>query len=96
MRGWLAHINRRPDPFRQISPYAELRRQIDVFADWLILAWDAESAELFLDLRRQGVRIGSLDLKIACIALTCGATLLTRNTRDFGQVPRLQLENWLD
>jgi len=50
----------------------------------------------FLNLRRQGVRIGSLDLKIACIALAQDVTLLTRNTTDFTQVPDLQLENWLD
>jgi tRNA(fMet)-specific endonuclease VapC len=51
---------------------------------------------LFLKLRRQGVRIGSLDLKIACIALTRDVTLLTRNTSHFAQVPGLRFENWLD
>jgi tRNA(fMet)-specific endonuclease VapC len=42
------------------------------------------------------VRIGSLDLKIACIALAHDSTLLTRNTTDFAKVPELQFENWLD
>jgi tRNA(fMet)-specific endonuclease VapC len=36
-----------------------------------------------------------MDLKIASIALANGATLLTRNTRDFQKVPGLQIENWL-
>ena len=48
------------------------------------------------DLRRQGVRIGSMDLKIACIALVHGAILLTRNSSDFAHVPGLRIENWLD
>ncbi|MEO5802504.1 MAG: type II toxin-antitoxin system VapC family toxin, partial [Verrucomicrobiota bacterium] len=42
------------------------------------------------------VRIGSMDLKIACIALAHDATLLTRNVNDFSQVPGLRVENWLE
>jgi tRNA(fMet)-specific endonuclease VapC len=96
VRGWLAEISRHRDPHRQISPYAKLQRQIDLFADWLILPWDADSADLFVNLRRQCVRIGSMDLKIACIVLAHDATLLTRNAKDFAQVPGLRIENWLD
>jgi tRNA(fMet)-specific endonuclease VapC len=95
-RGWLAEINRRRDPHGQITPYAKLQRQVETFADWIILPWDADSADLFLNLRRQGLRIGSMDLKIACIALAHDATLLTRNATDFSQVPGLRIENWLD
>jgi tRNA(fMet)-specific endonuclease VapC len=96
VRGWLAEISRHRDPHRQISPYTKLQRQIDLFADWIILRWDADSADLFINLRRQGLRIGSLDLKIACIALAQDATVLTRNATDFAQVPGLRIENWLD
>jgi tRNA(fMet)-specific endonuclease VapC len=37
-----------------------------------------------------------MDLKIACIAVAHDATLLTRNERDFSQVPSLRFENWLE
>jgi tRNA(fMet)-specific endonuclease VapC len=96
LRGWLAEIRRHHDPHRQIATYAKLQRQIETFANWILLPWDADSAELFLHLRREGVRIGSMDLKIACIALAQNITLLTRNAIDFAQVPGLQFENWLD
>lgn len=96
LRGWLAELGRQHDPHRQITAYVKLQRQIETFANWIILPWDGESAELFLKLRRQGVRIGSLDLKIACIALAQDVTLLTRNAPHFAQVPGLRLENWLD
>jgi tRNA(fMet)-specific endonuclease VapC len=96
MRGWLAEINRHHDPHRQIVAYAKFQRQVEIFGEWIILPWETDSAGLFLNLRRQGVRIGSMDLKIACIALAHDASLLTRNVKDFTQVPDLRLENWLD
>ena len=96
LRGWLALLNRSTDPFQQIAIYARLQRQVDLFANWLVLPFDLEAAALVLQFRNQGLRIGTMDLKIACIALAHDATLLTRNTGDFAQVPGLRFENWLD
>jgi tRNA(fMet)-specific endonuclease VapC len=39
-------------------------------------------------------KIGRGDLLIAAIALAHRATLVTRNLKDFVQVPGLQMENW--
>jgi tRNA(fMet)-specific endonuclease VapC len=41
-------------------------------------------------------KVGTQDLKIACICLAHEATLLTRNVADFTPVPGLRVENWLD
>jgi tRNA(fMet)-specific endonuclease VapC len=40
------------------------------------------------------IRIGTMDLRIAAIALTHGATLLSRNLVDFKRVPELEVEDW--
>ena len=96
LRGWLAEIHRLADSHRQILAYEKLQQRIDFYAAWTVLPWDAEAADLFLKFRRQGIRIGTMDLKIACIALAHDTILLTRNTRDFAQVPGLRFENWLD
>jgi len=77
LRGWLAEIHRLTDPHPQIVAYGRLQRRIDFFAAWTVLAWDAAAADLFVRFRQQGLRIGSLDLKIACVALAHDATLLT-------------------
>ena len=69
---------------------------MNFFARWDVLPLDAESCAMFARLRRQGIRIGTQDLRIACIALAHDATLLTRNTVDFAQVPGLRFENWLE
>ena len=96
LRGWLAEINRTADLDRQIFPYTRLQRQVETLGKWTILGRDAEAAALFRSLRSQGVRVSTMDLKIACICLAHDAMLLTRNVRDFSQVPGLRFENWLD
>ena len=96
LRGWLAEIHRLAAPHRQIQAYQRLQGRINFFAAWVILPWDTAAADLFVSFRRQGIRLGSMDLKIACIALVRNATLLTRNTSDFAQVPGLRAANWLD
>jgi tRNA(fMet)-specific endonuclease VapC len=96
LRGWLAEIHRLSDPHRQIVAYHRLQRRIEFFAAWAVLPWVANAADLFIRHRRQGVRIGSLDLKIACIVIANDAVLLTRNSTDFSEVSGLRFENWLD
>jgi len=96
-RGWAAQIHRlHADPHAQIPAYARLKRRLEFYASWNVLPWDAGSARGFVSFRRRGLRIGSMDLKIACIALAHDATLLTRNATDFAQVAGLRIENWLD
>ena len=96
LRGWLARIAKVGDTHRQIEAYAALGERVNFLAAFTLLPWDRESADRFTRLRKQGIRIGSMDLKIACITIEHDATLLTRNTVDFAKVPGLRFENWLD
>ena len=93
-RGWLARIAQTTTPDRQISVYSELKRQLRNYCDIAVVEFDAKAVLEFTRLRQSGVRIGSMDLKIASIALANDATVLTRNTRDFSQVPNLKFEDW--
>ena len=96
LRGLLARTNRTLDPDERILAYQKLIERVNFFARWVVLSLDAESTAAFLCFRSQGIRIGTMDLQIACIALAHDATLLTRNTVDFAQVPGLRFENRLD
>jgi tRNA(fMet)-specific endonuclease VapC len=60
------------------------------------LPFDDAAADRFEQLRRAGVRIGGMDLKIASIGLVHGALILSANLQDFQKVPGLRVENWLD
>jgi tRNA(fMet)-specific endonuclease VapC len=51
-------------------------------------------APIRADLKRQGTMIGANDLFIAAHARCLGLTLVTNNTREFGRVHDLAIENW--
>lgn len=55
----------------------------------------AEEAGLIrLDLERSGRPIAPNDLLIAAIARAHDLVLVTHNSREFGRIPGLQLEDW--
>ncbi|MGA6987758.1 MAG: type II toxin-antitoxin system VapC family toxin [Terriglobales bacterium] len=51
-------------------------------------------ARIRAELRKSGTMIGANDLFIAAHARSLGLTLVTNNTREFGRVSRLVIENW--
>jgi len=51
-------------------------------------------ASIRADLKTRGTMIGANDLLIAAHARYLGLTLVTNNTREFGRVERLKVENW--
>jgi tRNA(fMet)-specific endonuclease VapC len=53
-----------------------------------------EFARIRTHLEAQGQPIGPYDLQIAAIALVTGVTLVTHNTKEFGRVPGLTIEDW--
>ncbi len=94
VRGWLAELNRARPADRIVTAYAELRTLLLDFCRLTVLPFDRTAQDRFTDLRRQGIRVGTMDLRIACVALTTGYTLLSRNLRDFRKVPGLTVEDW--
>ena len=100
-RHWLAPAERYldlregGDVAAQVRPYDQLINLIRFFQAWEVLRFDEHSATRFQEFRRNRVRIGTLDLKIACIALEQGAMMLSANVTDFNQVPGLRVEDWL-
>ncbi|MGE3240746.1 MAG: type II toxin-antitoxin system VapC family toxin [Pirellulales bacterium] len=95
LRGWLAGIRRKRKVHDQILYYGRLVGLVRSLGKWKILPFDEPAADLFESFRKQRIRIGTQDLKIACIALSRESLLLSANLRDFQQVPGLRVEDWL-
>jgi tRNA(fMet)-specific endonuclease VapC len=94
-RGWMAKIKRLRDFYQEIPIYGQLIKLVAFLRNWEIVTFDRSAAEELEVLRRQKVRIGTHDLKIAAIALVHDALLLSANLKDFRKVPGLKVENWL-
>jgi len=94
MRGWMALLSKTPDVKRQVEAYSRLRKHLQLYCSIPLLDVTEVTAERFMELRRQKIRIGTMDLKIAASCLCEGALLLTRNTMDFSKIPGLRFEDW--
>jgi tRNA(fMet)-specific endonuclease VapC len=94
MRGWLSVLARSRAIKDQVEAYGRLNRLLSNYLDIVVLKFDDQAAAEFERLQRLRLRVGTMDLKIAAIALAHNATVLTRNLKDFSQIPGVQVEDW--
>jgi len=94
LQGRLAVIRRARTEHDVTRGYARLGEALAFFQAIPMVLYAEDAAARFTALRQQGIRIGTQDLRIAAIALSVQATVVTRNQRDFGQIPGLLLEDW--
>jgi tRNA(fMet)-specific endonuclease VapC len=94
-RGRLDMIRRANSESSRISAYHWMR-ETSLFYGQLsqIISWSSEAEQYHLALKQNRIRIGAQDLRIASIAIANDATVITRNRRDFSQVPGLTIEDW--
>jgi tRNA(fMet)-specific endonuclease VapC len=94
VRGWMAELARVQGIDRQMAVYTRLERMRGYYCTTPVLPFDDKALAQYQSLWLQRLRVGTMDLKIAAIALANEATLLTRNLSDFGKVPGLKAEDW--
>ncbi|MFO1430539.1 MAG: type II toxin-antitoxin system VapC family toxin [Candidatus Competibacteraceae bacterium] len=94
MLGCHTYINRARNSSEVTRGYAMLTRILRDFAIAPVIPFDTAAAAKFDDLLAQRVRVATMDLRIASIALSRGMVLVTRNVGDFGKVPGLSIEDW--
>ena len=94
LRGRLAVLARRSEGERRVHAYGKLLETMRFFTAIPVAPFDMACERQFQALRATRLRAGSRDLRIAATALVHNATLVTRNTRDFNQVPGLLLDDW--
>ncbi|MDZ4768182.1 MAG: type II toxin-antitoxin system VapC family toxin [Chloroflexota bacterium] len=80
------------------TPDVTMARQPAFAERFVSLPFDDAAAEHYArvraELTRAGTPIGPNDLMIASVALANELTLVTHNTREFGRVTGLKIEDW--
>jgi tRNA(fMet)-specific endonuclease VapC len=94
LSGWFTMIRRTTDHQRQARLYQRFTENTVFLARLNILSFSLSAMDRFDALRASRLNIGSMDLRIAAIALDSGCCLVTRNRRDFQRTPDLLIEDW--
>ncbi len=92
--GRFAFIQRATRPDHIALGYRLLTETVQSLLTMPILTYSEPAVHRFQALVRMKLNIGRMDLRIAAIALECGAVVVTRNLRDFRRVPNLVVEDW--
>ena len=98
--GWNEKLNdpRQANNLRNL--YTKLWQTTEFIKIITILNFDRGAEACYNDLRQNNRNLAKKrlqkDLRIASIALMQNAIVVTRNYKDFSQVPNLQLDNWVD
>ena len=69
MRGWMALLAKTTVVNKQVDAYLRLRKHLQLYCSIPLLDFTEAAAEQFVGLRRQKIRIGTMDLKIAASCL---------------------------
>ena len=92
--GWSAALSKARTPEELAYGYRKLTETITDLKPWPVETCSAAAVARYQSLKKLRLNVGANDLKIAAIALESGATVVTRNLRDFRRVPGLLCEDW--
>ena len=88
------YINRAVNSVGLVRGYDLMDQVARTFAVLPILPFDSDAALVYEKLAAPRLQVGTMDLRIAAIALCRDLTLLTRNVVDFAKIPGLRTEDW--
>jgi tRNA(fMet)-specific endonuclease VapC len=94
LSGWYTQVRQAKRNERLAWAYRRLTETVRFLARMEVLTYDENAMLRFEQLRKQKIKIGRTDLRIAAAVLEYGATLVTENVRDFKQVPGLRIGSW--
>jgi tRNA(fMet)-specific endonuclease VapC len=97
--GWVGRLNAPSQANHQVRLYGKLSRIVAYLQEVKVLGLDDDADLCFRQmlteyphLRKNRIQ---KDMRIAAIALSRDAVVITRNRRDFEQVPGLRIEDWI-
>lgn len=92
--GWTKYVKQSNSPQRIVIGYARLEQVLKDFSCSQVLPFSIAAAEVFESFKRKKVRVATMDLRIASIAISQQMTIITRNTVDYERIPGLIVQDW--
>ena len=96
--GWAGRVNDPAEANNLVRIYGKLWQTTEFLKTIEILkfseAANAYYQNLILEHKNLAKKRLEKDMRIAAIALSVGGTIITRNHKDFSQVPDLKIEDW--
>lgn len=94
LSGWYTFLRNAKQIDKLALAYQSLSENVRSLRGFEILNFDEMSINRYESLRKLKLNVRKMDLRIAAVVLEKGATLVTRNARDFKQVPGLNFVDW--
>jgi tRNA(fMet)-specific endonuclease VapC len=90
--GWASAVSRAKTPAQVALGYFRLTETLNELRNWTVVSLTVGAIARYNVLKQQKLNVGGNDLGIAAIALETGATVVTRNRRDFARIPGVAIE----
>ena len=97
LRGWLSAIRQAEAGKGRrslVQAYERFQVSLELLAPFQLLPYTAAAHSHLQQWKAAKLRVGTNDMRIAAICIVHGATLVTRNARDYKQIPGLALDVW--
>ncbi|NJO60548.1 MAG: type II toxin-antitoxin system VapC family toxin [Richelia sp. RM2_1_2] len=97
--GWTGRLNDPSQANNLAKLYTKLWETTEFFKVITVLNFDKSAENCYQILQQSSKSLEKKriekDLRIASIVLVHNATIITRNYKDFSQIPNLKIENWV-
>ena len=94
LSGWYSVLRQTKSDQQLVAAYEGMTYSIQFLSQIQVISLTTGAMARCNAFRQAKLKIKTMDLRIACIALESGATLVTRNRVDFEVVPGLTIEDW--
>jgi tRNA(fMet)-specific endonuclease VapC len=94
LSGWYTQLRQAKRPERLAWAYRRLAGTVRFLSRIQIVDFDEPAIHRCEELKKRKTKVRKMDLRIAATVLECDGVLVTRNVRDFQQVPGLRIEDW--
>jgi tRNA(fMet)-specific endonuclease VapC len=96
--GWVGRLNEPSQLNQQVKLYSKLSRVVTLLKEIQVIDFDESADQIFRQMLTNSPQLRKArlqrDMRIAAITISQAATIVTRNYRDFAQVPNLPILDW--